>query len=257
MKPYYQKDGITLYCGDFRLLLPSIDCTGVDLVTADPPYGETSLSWDRWPENWVDVIARVVPMTTSLWCFGTMRMFLDRVNEFSGWKLAQDVIWEKHNGSGFHVDRFRRVHEQICHFYRGTWADVFKAPQFTADATARTVRRKPKPAQWTGARGPSSYTSINGGPRMMRSVLKFRSEHGRAVNETQKPENLVEVIVEYSCRPGGLILSPFCGSGTDLVVAKKTGRRAIGFDVREDQCAAAVDRLRQGHLQFTESEVTR
>ena len=219
------------------------------LSTVPRNQAAASLS-DHWPEHWLAKVGGSVPARASLWCFGTIRMFLERINDFAGWKLAQDIIWEKHNGSGFHVDRFRRVHEQVCHFYRATtpWADIYKSPQFTADATARTVRRKPKPAQWTGARGPSSYTSIDGGPRLMRSVLKFRSEHGRAVNETQKPENLVEAIVEYSCPPGGMILSPFCGSGTDLVVAKKTGRRAIGFDVREDQCAAAVKRLRQGVL---------
>lgn len=177
-------------------------------------------------------------------------MFLERVSDFTSWKLAQDVIWEKQNGSGFHTDRFRRVHEQVCHFYRANtlWSNVYKSPQFTNDATARTCRKKAKPPHWHGAVGASYYETVDGGPRLMRSVLQFRNEHGRAVNETQKPEHLVEAIVEYSCPPGGMLLSPFAGSGTDLVVAKKTGRRAIGFEVREDQCEAAVERLRQGVL---------
>lgn len=255
-KPYYDKDGITLYCGDVRELLPSIDCSAVDVVIGDPPYGETSLAWDRWPERWIAAVGDAIRPTATLWCFGTMRMFLDRINDFTFWKLAQDVIWEKHNGSGFHVDRFRRVHEQICHFYRAetAWADIYKNPQFTHDAQARVVRKKQKPAQWHGATGSTTYTSIDGGPRRMRSVLHFRSEHGRAMNETQKPENLVEVIVDYSCPPGGMILSPFAGSGTDLLVAKKSGRRAIGFEVREDQCAVAVKRLRQGVFAFSDTE---
>jgi site-specific DNA-methyltransferase (adenine-specific) len=253
--PYYDKDGITLYCGDCRELLPSIDCSAVNVVIADPPYGETSLRWDRWPDRWLTAVGDAVPTSVSLWCFGTMRMFLDRIGDFAFWKFAQDIIWEKHNGSGFHVDRFRRVHENICQFYRvGTdWGSVYKNPQFTMDATARTVRKKQKPPQWHGKTGATTYTSVDGGPRMMRSVLQVRSEHGRALNETQKPQRLVESIVEYSCPPGGTILSPFSGSGTDLVVAKHTGRRAIGFEVREEQCAIAVNRLRQGVMFATET----
>jgi len=37
MKPYYQEDGITLYCGDCRALLPEIEYC--DLLLTDPPYG--------------------------------------------------------------------------------------------------------------------------------------------------------------------------------------------------------------------------
>lgn len=248
--PYYEADGITIYHGDCREVLPSIDCTGVNVVIGDPPYGETNLRWDRWPNGWIAAVGDAVPPTASLWCFGTMKMFLKRTAEFVFWQFAQDVIWEKHNGSGFHVDRFRRVHETACQFYRvGTaWESVYKSPQFTNDATARTVRKKAKPPQWHGAVGASTYTSIDGGPRRMRSVLQFRSEHGRALNETQKPVGLVGALVEYSCPPDGLILSPFLGSGTDAVVAKQTGRRLIGFECREDQCEIAANRLRQGVL---------
>jgi site-specific DNA-methyltransferase (adenine-specific) len=36
--PYYDQDGITIYCGDCRLVLPQLDVK-VDLVLTDPPYG--------------------------------------------------------------------------------------------------------------------------------------------------------------------------------------------------------------------------
>lgn len=257
VKPYYEDtaSGIVIYHGDCREVLQSIDCAAVGCVIADPPYGETSLKWDRWPDRWVAAVGDAVPANSSLWCFGTMRMFLERVGDFTFWKFAQDIVWEKHNGSGFMVDRFRRVHESVLQFYRvGTsWSDVYKSPQFTLDATKRTVRKKAKPAQWQGARGASYYESQDGGPRLMRSVIQARSEQGRALNETQKPAKLVESLVEYSCPPGGLILSPFMGSGTDLWVAKKTGRKAIGIEAREDQCEIAANRLRQGVL-FGSSE---
>lgn len=37
MKPYYDRDGITIYCGDSREILPHLD--RVDLLLTDPPYG--------------------------------------------------------------------------------------------------------------------------------------------------------------------------------------------------------------------------
>ena len=50
MKPYYQDDFVTLHVGDWRELIPSD--FRADLILTDPPYGETSLTWDRWPEGW-------------------------------------------------------------------------------------------------------------------------------------------------------------------------------------------------------------
>jgi site-specific DNA-methyltransferase (adenine-specific) len=50
---------------------------------------------------------------------------------------------------------------------------------------------------------------------------------------TQKPEALLDRIVRGASRPGGLVVDPFCGSGTTLVVAARLGRRAVGCDVGE------------------------
>ncbi len=57
----------------------------------------------------------------SLWCFGSLRFWLTEDRKFTdvGWRYAQEVVWEKHNGSGFHADRFKRVHELAVHWYRG------------------------------------------------------------------------------------------------------------------------------------------
>jgi len=45
-EPYYESPGLTIYHGDCRELLPSID-ERVDAVVTDPPYGDTALDWDR------------------------------------------------------------------------------------------------------------------------------------------------------------------------------------------------------------------
>ncbi len=241
-RPYYQDDQVTLYHGDALELLPALPMA--DAIITDPPYGETSLDWDRWPDGWPAVAALVAQQ---MWCFGSMRMFLDKRGDLDGWKLAQDVVWEKHNGSNSANDRFRRLHELALHFYRGEWNALHREPQTTNDATARTVRRKHRPPHW-GDIGASSYASEDGGPRLMGSVIFARSCHGYAVNETQKPEAIVAPLLQYSVPEGGLVIDCFAGSGTTLAVAKKTGRRAIGIEKRETQCRAIVERLAQGDL---------
>lgn len=233
---------MTLYHGDALELLPALPMA--DAIITDPPYGETSLDWDRWPDGWPAVAALVAQQ---MWCFGSMRMFLDKRGDLDGWKLAQDVVWEKHNGSNSANDRFRRLHELALHFYRGEWNALHREPQTTNDATARTVRRKHRPPHW-GDIGASSYASEDGGPRLMGSVIFARSCHGYAVNETQKPEAIVAPLLQYSVPEGGLVIDCFAGSGTTLAVAKKTGRRAIGIEKRETQCRAIVERLAQGDL---------
>jgi len=81
----------------------------------------------------------------------------------AGLRYSQDVVWEKHNGSSFHADRFKRVHEHAVQFYRiGTpWAEIYNDVQKTSDATARTVRRKKRPPH-TGHIEASSYESVDG-----------------------------------------------------------------------------------------------
>jgi site-specific DNA-methyltransferase (adenine-specific) len=235
---------VILYLGDFRTLVRQMPNASVDCIIADPPYGETSLAWDRWVADWPSEVHRVLKPTGSMWVFGSMRMFLAHVPEFRRFRFAQDVVWEKHNGSGFHADRFKRVHEHALQFYKidVPWAGVYKSVQYTLNATARAVRRKRRPTHM-GHIESGSYTSEDGGPRMMRSVLYVRSEHGRAEHPTQKPEGIVEPLLRFSCLPGGVVLDPFMGSGTTGIVAGKNGMRFIGAEANPDYFEIAKCRI--------------
>lgn len=216
-----------------------------DCIITDPPYGDTNLGWDRQCAGWAAECRRVLRPSGSMWVFGSMRSFMSSAAEFIGWKLAQDVIWEKHNGSSFANDRFRRVHEIAVQFYRddAAWGGVYRSPQFTNDATARTVRKKARPAHWHGATGATVYTSEDGGPRLMRSVIYARSEHGRAVHPTQKPIEIIEPLLLYSCPPGGTVLDLFAGSGTTAIAAERHGRHSVMVDLSQDYAALAEKRL--------------
>lgn len=62
-------------------------------------------------------------------------------------------------------------------------------------------------------------------------------------NEAPFPESLVEFFVKSFCPPGGMVLDPFCGSGTTLSVAIRLGRNATGIDIRESQTELSRRRL--------------
>jgi site-specific DNA-methyltransferase (adenine-specific) len=88
----------------------------------------------------------------------------------------------------------------------------------------------------------------------MRSVQYVRSEHGRAINETQKPEGIVRPLIEYSVPPGGLVADIFAGSATTAVVARQLGRRCIAFEKRANQADKAAARLAQQTFIFPEGD---
>src|SRR6266702_5937825 len=48
---------------------------------------------------------------------------------------------------------------------------------------------------------------------------------------TQKPEALLERIIQASSNPGDVVLDPFCGCGTTIAAAQKLGRHWIGIDI--------------------------
>jgi site-specific DNA-methyltransferase (adenine-specific) len=261
VKLYYQHGGITIFLGDCREVLPELRlmCVGpVDMVLADPPYGDTKLDWDVRDLSWLERSEPLLKPEGSVWCFGSMRMFMMQAEALLlRWRFAQDLVWEKHNGSTFHADRFKRVHEHVIHLYRAetAWETVYKCPVTTPDATARQVRRKKRPTHMGNIEA-GYYESEDGGPRLMRSVLYARSCHGHADHPTQKPVTVLRPLIEYSCPPGGIVLDPTMGAGSALVAAKELGRRAIGIEIKESYCEAAAKRLSQEHL-FAQSDTTR
>jgi site-specific DNA-methyltransferase (adenine-specific) len=235
---------VEIIVGDCRDVLTRFPDASFDCILTDPPYGETSLKWDRWVPGWPAMVRRLLRPTGSMWCFGSSRMFHEHADEFKGWKFAQDLVWEKQNGSGFHADRYKRVHESAWQFYLdgAPWEAVYKLPQYTNDATARVTRRKTRPTHMGVIEG-SVYVSEDGGPRLARSVIYCRNEHGRAIHPTQKPIPLVESMMLYACPPAGRVLDLFAGSGTTGVVAARLGMDAVLVEGKAEYASKIAPRL--------------
>ena len=75
-------------------------------------------------------------------------------------------------------------------------------------------------------------------PRVCGTFKERAGFHG-----CQMPEQLLGRIVRACSSPGDLVLDPFAGSGTTLAVAKKLGRRYLGFELSADYASRVRLRL--------------
>jgi site-specific DNA-methyltransferase (adenine-specific) len=251
---------VTLLQGDCREVLAGLPAGSVDCIVTDPPYGDTSLAWDRVVTGWERECLRVLKTHGSLWCFGSLRFFLEGRADFAGWRLAQEIVWEKHNGSGFDTDRFKRVHELAVQYvpHGRAWREIYRQPQFVA-GEARPSASIGSRGRTPGSRGRTPHRANIGQSgyeytdrRMMRSVIYARSCHGRAEHPTQKPVEILEPLIRYSCPPGGTVLDPFAGSGSTGIAAKLAGCSAILVEIDPQYAAIARRRLQADAPLLTE-----
>lgn len=247
MTPYFDDGTVALYLGDVRELLPDLGLQAHACV-ADPPYGETASAWDQWPDGWISAVSAALPASTTLWCFGSARMFLNHVAEFAGWKFHQEALWVKRNGSGpGQRDRLVRIHEWAYQWYRGKWGEIHHEWERThTDANQGTVRKASRAAEHQ--RAGRATTWQDDGTRQPRSVtylIEAPSVRYQRRHPDEKPLVTVAPLVRECTPPGGLVLDPFAGSGTALLAARMTGRRAVGFELHEPYAEKAAKRLSQ------------
>jgi len=117
---------------------------------------------------------------------------------------------------------------------------VVWAPRFTlAHATSRGLAYRYQPIYcW---RLPKSHD----GPKW--DVVDTMTELRTAGHKCSKPLKLMQLLVGFAPK-GGTVLDPFMGSGTTLLAARNTGRRAIGFEIDAGYCELAASRFRQTTL---------
>lgn len=223
-----------ILAGDCRQVMPML--APYDMIVADPPYGDTSLPWDKRAEGWADVALDCLKPTGSMWVFGSMRSFL-LWGMPKGWRYAQDIVWEKHNGTGFAVDRFKRIHEHAIQFYRADapWSDVYndvqRAPREGPDKTGAVHRQPPH----TGSIKPQPYE--DDGTRIVKSVVRSPSVRG-GPHKTAKPLDVLELLIRTSCPVSGTVGDFFAGSGSAGVAARACGRQYVGAELHPAKLAA-------------------
>jgi DNA modification methylase len=150
-----------------------------------------------------------------------VRVMLDEV--LGEEKFVNHLIWSYGLG-GSSPRRFARKHDDILFYSLDPEKNYFEPPR--VEATSRRLRGQSKKA-----------TDVLDVP----SINNMSRE--RTGYPTQKPLELLEMLIGACCPPGGVVLDPCFGSGTTLVAAKKLGRAAIGFDTSVDAHRVAMARL--------------
>lgn len=81
------------------------------------------------------------------------------------------------------------------------------------------------------------------GSDVVSMAANLRSDTRRNVHRCQKPLPLMNAIVRAACPEGGLVLDPFCGSGTTGVACVLHGRRFVGCEIDQEMAEVARRRL--------------
>lgn len=156
-----------------------------------------------------------------------------------GWYLRSDCIWAKPNPMPESVkDRPTKAHEYIFllskkskYYYDN---DVIKEPLAHPKETRRPVGSK---GAWEldGRKqrengGGSSYSGYPN-KRNKRDVWTVSTKPYRGAHYATFPPDLIEPCILAGCPEGGVVLDPFVGSGTTVMVANRNGRKGIGLDL--------------------------
>ena len=222
MKPYYQDESVTLYHGDCRDVLPTLD--PVDLILTDPPYGITYVSNSGAGKGTKPITNDGARLSLRLYRSVFPLLRADHVLWFTRWDAWPDVwvemgqwfplrgmlVWDKGTPGMGDLNHWGLSYELI--------------------ASAGT-------GKISGGRD-GSILRHNGVP------------HGSRIHPTEKPVALLAYLIgKLEART---ILDPFAGSGSTLYAARSLGRKAIGIEFDEAYCEAIARRLDQGVLDFGE-----
>lgn len=166
-----------------------------------------------------------------------------------GWVLRSEIVWAKRNMLPEAVtDRPTKAHEQIYLFTKrsvGYWydADAIREdsdPDQTEhnEKYAREYDVHTERAAATGQPGNVNNIGIHSRPgkpgRNCRSVWQISAQPFAEAHFAVMPPTIAERAILAGCKPGGIVLDPFSGSGTTGLAANKHGRKYVGIDLSAD-----------------------
>jgi site-specific DNA-methyltransferase (adenine-specific) len=262
MDPVLERN--SLIHGDCVSGLAALPPESVDLVFADPPFNigyKYDLYEDRksaddylaWTRQWVEAVRRVLKPTGTFWLaigddFAAELKVL--VQRELGFCCRSWVIWYYTFGVNC-TRKFNRSHTHLFHFVKNPKSFTFNAGAIRvpsarqlvyADGRANAHGRLPddtwilRPHDLPDGFAPEQDVWYF--PRVCGTFKERAGFHG-----CQMPEQLLGRIIRVSSNPGDLVVDPFAGSGSTLIVAKKLERDWLGFELSENYVAAIRRRL--------------
>ena len=98
----------------------------------------------------------------------------------------------------------------------------------------------------------SAHLLTKGNPWSMTDTISDVIEwaySGNILHPTQKPDEVLQKLIQAFCPEGGLVLDPFAGSGSTLEAARSVGREWQGIEIDAGYCSIAQRRLGIRHTE--------
>lgn len=195
-----------------------------------------------------------------------------------GWILRNEIIWNKPNAMPESVtDRLACRHEHLFLFAKSPryWFDldpirealihpdaldgsrVFGgANKGTEGGVGAAARRRGQnrygaARPWANSEQGDDHDAASPRGRNPGDVWTITTKPFSEAHFAVMPPDLAERCIVAGCKPNGVVLDPFSGSGTTGMVAQRTGRKYVGIDLNRDYLDMSLrTRLQQGALDF-------
>ena len=244
---------MTLYNASCFDIFPRLDNSSVDMVCVDPPYGTTSIEWDKvldFDKMWKE-LDRIVKPNGNVLIFGSQPfsslVICSNIKNFN-----YELVWNKNKcGSpGLAKRRPQKVHENIMVFQRESKDVTYNPIMETGDAYTRKSKNPKgygsgKNTHGYGFGNKKKMKSSNSGTRYPKSILHASRNFSaqQTVHPTQKPTNLLNWLIMTYSNEGDTVMDFTMGSGSCGVSAKLTGRKFIGMELEKEYYDIAVKRI--------------
>lgn len=172
-----------------------------------------------------------------------------------GWILRNAIVWHKPNAMPESVtDRLSGRYEHVFLYSKSRryWFDLNPIREPHAERTldrdkhARGIYYAP--GQKPNRRGISTSPLAGANPG---DVWSINTQPFAAAHFAVMPVQLAQRCILAGCKPGGIVLDPFNGSGTTGLAAQRIGRRYIGIDLNPEYLELSLKtRLQQSSLDF-------
>ena len=175
-----------------------------------------------------------------------LKIVLDGI--FGAGNFRNEIVWHYYNKYSAGKRSFGRNFDQIF-FYTKTGRYTFHPIREMREQPVRQLVRENVNGVLKNKKGPDGkvmYREVT--DKKIDAVWKIPCLQPASKEmlgyPTQKPQSLLERIVEASSNPGDVVLDPFCGCGTAVHAAEKLGRDWIAIDSSEPAIRAVTGRLR-------------
>ncbi len=262
--------------GDSLDMLPQLPVNSVDLFFTSPPYADARAYSRIHPDKYVawflpfakamldvtkDSGSLILNIKNRVANRGTLKgqrhpyvYELVLTLQQLGWRWLETYIWSKPNAvPGKFGPRTKDSFEYVYHFAKGPKPyfdlDSIRVP-YKADAAEIARRKKDTLGRRNTEAGfgrDRTKTYLLGGadPGNVVAVSQTYNQHRGVAHTAAMPEGLAEFFIKAACPEGGILIDPFAGSGTTVVVGRRLGRKAGGFDIHAEFVSAAQHRIAQ------------